>query len=292
MISIFITTITKQSGAHIIATSNQIGVVFFGITSLPLCDNNFRLIVFVIAIYNTCMYALVAIITAIYDSSITECQPFVKQTIPTDFICFSNKPDIITNNWKIDITPYHKDVSSDYRVIHKYYKMMTHDIIVLRKYATIIWIENNVEIINKNVSKYILKKLRNNPIISWHHPAHYGNLHREVDISYSLLKYSYDIKKQYQDYVNKGYNDIYFKGLCHPSQHFGVWFTSFVAYNNKDCRIHNFLKSWFREILHYGTNDIISFSYVCYKNNILPYALPDANIIGEPTTSNQYYIYH
>lgn len=238
------------------------------------------------------MYALVAIITAIYDASITECLPFVKQTIPTDFICFTNNTNIIRNDWKIDNISYHNNISSDHKVIHKYYKMMTRDIIVLRKYAAIIWIENNVEIINRNISKYVLKKLRNNPIISWHHSAHYGVLHREADVSHKLLKYSYDIRKQYQDYVNNGYHDIFFKGLCHPSSHFGVWFTSFVAYNNKDCRIHNFLKAWFQEIITYGTNDMISFSYVCYKNNILPYTLPDNNIIGEPNTSNQFYIYH
>ena len=107
-----------------------------------------------------------------------------------------------------------------------------------------------------------------------------------------MNKYSYDIKKQYQDYIDNGYHDIFFKGLCHPSQHFGVWFISFVAYNNKDCRIHNLLKAWFHEIITYGTNDIISFSYICYKHNTLPYTLPDNNIIGEPNTSNQFYIHH
>jgi hypothetical protein len=238
------------------------------------------------------MNALVAIITAIYDVSITECQCFVKQTIPTDFICFTNNTNITNNDWKIDNNHYHIDISNDHKVIHKYYKMMSQDIIVLRKYVAIIWIDNNIEIINRNVSKYILKKLRHNSIISWHHPAHYGVLYREVEVSHKLIKYSYDIKKQYQDYANKDYQDIYFKGLCHPSEHFGVWFTSFIGYNNKDCRIHNFLKSWFQEIIAYGTNDIVSFSYICYKHNIIPYTLPDDNIIGEPNTSNQFYIYH
>jgi len=35
------------------------------------------------------------------------CKKYKKQTIPTDFICFTDNENIINNEWIIDITPYH-----------------------------------------------------------------------------------------------------------------------------------------------------------------------------------------
>lgn len=238
------------------------------------------------------MQTIVCFITAVYERTITECKPFVEQSVPTDFICFSNNTDIINNGWKIDNTPYHKDISHDHRVISKYYKMMTHDILILRKYAVIIWIDNNIEIISKKISEYVLKKLYRHSFVCWHHPAHFGDLYAEVHASHRLLKYSYDIKKQYQEYLADGYHNIHFKSLCHSSPHFGVWYTAFIAYNNKDTLVHKFLREWFTEILRHGTNDMVSFSYVCYKHNTFPYTLPDNQIYGEPNTSNEFYLYH
>jgi hypothetical protein len=235
------------------------------------------------------MCALVCFITAIYDSKITECAPFVEQTISSDFICFSNNNALIANNWKVDTHTYHGDLQ-DHRVISKYYKMMFHHIQALRKYAVIIWIDSNVQIINRKISEYALKRLRKQKMICWHHPVHFGCLRAEVLISRKLLKYNYDMDKQYQDYLEDGYHDIHFKGLCHSSPHFGVWHTSFMAFNNKDLKTRCFLKCWFNEILKYGTNDIISFSYTCFKYGEFPYTLPDKDIHGDPNTSNQFYI--
>lgn len=236
------------------------------------------------------MNALVCFITAIYDQKIKECTPFVQQTIASDFICFCQSKDINANNWQVDTYAYHGNIQ-DHRVISKYYKMMFHDIPVLRKYAIIIWIDSNVQIINRRISEYVLKKMHKYKILTWHHSAYFGCMHTEVIASRKLLKYNYDIEKQYHDYIEDGYHDMHFKCICHDSPHFGVWYTAFMAFNNKDSKTKCFLKSWFNEILKYGTNDIISFSYICYKYGVFPYTLPDKQVWGQANTSNQFYIF-
>jgi hypothetical protein len=49
----------------------------------------------------------ICFITAIYGNYETSCKRFVQQTIPTDFICFTDNENIISNGWIIDTTPYH-----------------------------------------------------------------------------------------------------------------------------------------------------------------------------------------
>ena len=49
----------------------------------------------------------ICFITAIYGNYEASCKKFVKQTINTDFICFTDNQNIINNGWIIDVTPYH-----------------------------------------------------------------------------------------------------------------------------------------------------------------------------------------
>ena len=44
----------------------------------------------------------ICFITAIYGKYEKSCKPFVKQTIDTDFICFTDDENIISNGWTID----------------------------------------------------------------------------------------------------------------------------------------------------------------------------------------------
>ena len=49
----------------------------------------------------------VCFITAVYGKYEASCKKFAKQTVSTDFICFTDNPNIIPNGWIIDTTPYH-----------------------------------------------------------------------------------------------------------------------------------------------------------------------------------------
>ena len=49
----------------------------------------------------------ICFITAIYGGYEITCKKYAKQTVDTDFICFTDNMNIVSNGWKIDTTPYH-----------------------------------------------------------------------------------------------------------------------------------------------------------------------------------------
>lgn len=262
--------------------------------------------------------AKVCFITAIYGNYELSCKSFVIQTIPTDFICFTDNPNIIANNWIIDTTPYHlinknpidtnnyiNSITNNTHTfnIAKYYKTSFQCIPRLKEYDVIIWLDGTISIIYDKVSEYILNNIYQYKIIGWNHEFRYGKLIDEVKSSDNInFRYTttfwnnqnqpyQDINKQYNDYINDGYTDEYFKKINHYSPHFGIWITCFVAFLNNDIDVHNFLKLWYYEILTHTTQDQISFPYVCQKTNLLPLTLPNYEIKGDsPHFNTMFYI--
>lgn len=212
----------------------------------------------------------ICFITAVYGRNYQEtyCKPFVSQTIPTNFICFTDNPDVIANGWLIDTNIYHDKTQLDIKRIIKFYKMQWYKIPILQDYEIVVWIDSDIEIISKHTSEIIINKLEKNKIICWHHPLRYGQLQRDAFVSSGLQKYANeDIMKQYQKYIEDGYDDNFFKhlhnlsGACDPNnQHLGVWLTNFIAFLAKDNITHEFLDIWYQEIVNYTTQDRISFS--------------------------------
>uniref|UniRef100_A0A6C0JFM2 Uncharacterized protein n=1 Tax=viral metagenome TaxID=1070528 RepID=A0A6C0JFM2_9ZZZZ len=55
----------------------------------------------------------ICFITAIYGNYDLTCKKFVSQTLSTDFICFTDNPNIVNNGWTIDTTPYHYEIKNE-----------------------------------------------------------------------------------------------------------------------------------------------------------------------------------
>ncbi len=261
----------------------------------------------------------ICFITAIYGGYEKSCKKFVEQSISTDFICFTDNKDIISNGWEIDTTPYHiinkneidndtfiNSISSNTHTfnIAKYYKQSFYKIPKLQKYDVIVWLDGTIEITYPYVSEFILENIEKEKIITWHHEFRYGNLQNEVIASYfprytsTFWNNQYqpyqDIGKQYNDYLNDGYKDNFFKqyDITNKDPHFGVWLTCFVAFLHKDINIRKFLEFWYLQTLIYTTQDQISFPYVCYKTKLIPYTLPNNKINGTPHSNTLFYIKH
>jgi hypothetical protein len=248
----------------------------------------------------------VCFITAIYGNYEVTCKKFARQTIPTDFICFTDNPNIVANGWIIDSTPYHRLIPSPIDNgkyinslsnnthtfnIAKYYKQAFQNIPMLKKYDVVIWLDGTVEIIDNKCSEWILNNINKHKVIGWNHEHRYGSLKGEVDASnfsrYTSTRWNnqpqpyQDIFKQYEAYLNDGYTDV------------GLWVTCFIAFDNKNHDVTNFLNTWYLQTLQHTTQDQIGFPYTCYKHKILPYTLPDSVISGDrPHSSTQFYIKH
>ena len=93
--------------------------------------------------------AKICFITAIYGNYESSCKKFIKQTIETDFICFTDNKDITSNGWTIDTNPYHitnkSELDNDTYTnsicnnkhtfnVSKYYKQAFNNIPILQKY--------------------------------------------------------------------------------------------------------------------------------------------------------------
>ena len=258
----------------------------------------------------------ICFITAIYGGYEKSCKQFVKQTIDTDFICFTDNYNIINNVWIIDTTPYHlinkSKIDNDSFTnslcnnrhnfnIAKYYKQAFTNIPILQKYDVVVWLDGTIEIIYDKTSEYILNNIYTKKIIGWHHEYRNGVLKNEVDGSH-FDRYTstfwnnqsqpyQDIDNQYNYYLEDGYNDLYFKNMNLHTPHIGVWITCFVAFLRNDNDVNNFLNMWYLQTLKYTTQDQIGFSYVCQKTNIIPFTLPNNEIYGNcPHSNTMFYL--
>lgn len=250
----------------------------------------------------------ICFITAIYGNYEKTCKPFIKQTVKTDFICFTDNPEMESNGWILDARPYHymflhlvydnmhryvnslKNNNHSFNIA-KYYKQAFQTIPRLKEYDIIVWVDGTIEITNPNTSEWLIEKMKTEKIIGWNHEKRGGFLKYEAlssnDFRYSSTYWNdqyqpkQDVMFQYNEYIKKGYDEEYFKKENDPNINKGVWITCFVAFLNKDAEVTRFLNQWYLQTLKYTTQDQVGFSYICQKLNLIPYTLPDDEIKGD-----------
>lgn len=273
----------------------------------------------------------VAYITAIFGNYELTCKPFVQQTIESDFICFTDNPNIISNGWIIDTTPYHdlykspidnglynnslrkfgklKELENRHTFnIAKYYKQAWKNIPRLTNYDVVIWLDGTIEITKDYVSKHMIELCDKYSVVGWHHELRGGLLFHEAfscylgkyhDLNYLGQKQPYqDVIGQYHSYLQEGYDENFWK--LYPRKegrgrgdHFGVWVTCFVAFDNRNYYVTRFLDNWYLQTLKYTTQDQVGFSKVVQDTYIVPYTLPDENIKGQnPHVETDIFIKH
>jgi hypothetical protein len=263
--------------------------------------------------------AKICYITAIYGSYEATCKRYETQTVASDFICFTDNPNIQSNGWTIETTPYHYMYKSDFeRSTHinslynnthtfniaKFYKQNFKAIPILFKYDVIVWLDGTIELTYPGISEYMLNRIYDHKIIGWHHEYRFGNLENEVkgsfDERYSSTFWNdqvqpvQHVQAQYDEYLKDGYDETFFQKCPEKSsEHFGVWITCFVAFLNKNKQVAQFLNLWYLQTLQYTTQDQIGFSYSVQKTKILPFTLPNHEIQGgEPCYETPFYIRH
>ena len=69
----------------------------------------------------------------------------------------------------------------------------------------------------------------------------------------------------------------------------GVWVTCFVAFDNHNADVTNFLNLWYEQTLRYTTQDQIGFPYAAQQLKTTPYTLPNNEIHGD-FNHNEFYI--
>lgn len=261
----------------------------------------------------------VCFITAIFGSYEKTCKKFATQTVSTDFICFTDDLNIVSNGWIIDTTPYHfvnpspldkpeyiNSVTKNKHTfnIAKYYKQSFQNIPRLKDYDVIVWLDGTIEITNPNTSQYILDNIYNHKIIGWAHEYSGGSLRNEVNASYTCGRYAtcfwnnqeqpfQDVYKQFDSYLGDGFDEKTFQYCQSPIPGYGVWVTCFVAFLNTDPSVTHFLNLWYLQTLTFTTQDQVGFPYTAAKTGLWPYTLPNGEIKGSsPHHQTDFYIKH
>jgi hypothetical protein len=265
----------------------------------------------------------ICFITAIYGGYEITCKPFVAQSIPADFVCFTDNRTIEPNGWIIDTTQYHLLYPSPlddggYRNslrnnshtfnIAKYYKQAFRNIPALAKYEVVVWIDGTIKITNGRTAEWVVRAIYDRKIIGWEHEERRGDLLEEVRASHIERYMSptwngqrqpvQDVDEQWSDYLDEGYDTSYFKTAVASRapqeplrENLGVWITCFVAFLKDSEEAKTVLDAWYLQTLKYSTQDQIGFPYALYINRIVPYTLPDAEIGGaQPHYATDFYV--
>ena len=252
--------------------------------------------------------ASVCVITAIYGNYDSCCKRFENQTIPTDFICFTDNASIKNEyGWIIDTTPYHfvnkspmdntcyvNSLCNNSHTFNicKYYKTAFQNIPRLQHYKAILWIDGSVEIINNKLSEYIVENIDEHKLIAFDLHIRKGSLYAETQESlfdkylstsfFNQNQPSQDVIKQYNDYMKLNFNESIFRSV-YGGKNYGVWLTCFVVFHNHNKQITRLLDKWYHEILTHTTQDQISFPFVCQVCCVFPHTLSSDTCPQEST---------
>lgn len=244
----------------------------------------------------------VAYITAITGAYEATCKKFPKQTVDSDFICFTDCENIESNGWEIDTREYHYEFPSDvdnnkYKNslcnnkhtfnIAKYYKQQFHNIPRLKSYNVVVWVDGTVSVKNNNTSKDLIAHMdEGNLLITCEHRKHRRSLKKEAEMSVSkrLRKPKYasthwngqdqpyqDTIEQYEQYVKNGYTEQYWVNVKPRNRYYGVFVTCFAGWDMRNEKTRQFLDMWYKQTLQHTTQDQVGFAYVAQKMNIHPY---------------------
>jgi hypothetical protein len=236
----------------------------------------------------------VAVVTAIYGRYEFSAKPFARQSIPTDFIVFTDREDIVAPGWIVDTFPYYLEALSrelEENITHevnayfhnqhpfniaKYFKQSFHRIPILQSYDSVIWIDGTISITNYQMSEIITNIFMNfteETVIAFEHFRN-GSMTREASVSFidRYLNTMYlqheqpvqDLVGQHTHYLQSGYTDDYWKLLIQNHQvngqysssreQYGLWCTCFVAWNMK------FQKKKVEQFLNSWSNENRKFS--------------------------------
>jgi len=229
----------------------------------------------------------ICFITAITGNYETKLREPIKQSIPTDFICFTNQP-MYSDKWKIEPLKYHPLNLKEAYDVAKWYKLQFNKIAMLQDYDHVVWLDGSIEIRHKRCAEWVVN---NNKVCTmFSHEWRNGILLNEAlgmaqNSRYNNENPLYTINKYYEN----GFKETYFRlQPFDKNPDYGVWITCFVAWRNIP-EINVILNDWWYEHLYSTKNDQLSLPYVLYKHKIKPVALPNKEISGVPHVETTFY---
>ena len=191
-----------------------------------------------------------------------------------DYICFTDNPNLKSNDWKIIYVDKNDDVYPGLE--YKKIKCLSHE--YLPEYDYTIWLDANFNVTDKNYLKFLFDNFKDDKILLYKHFCLAGIprdcIYQEASYSLTIPKYS---KEKLLSQTN-GY-----KNLHEYPEHNGLYQSGFLLRNNKDLEVIEFNKLWLKEIQRFGKQYPqcqVSLPFTLWKLNI------KFDVIGSETIWN------
>jgi hypothetical protein len=189
-----------------------------------------------------------------------------------DYICFTDNPDLKSDDWKIIYIE--KDNNVPPAVSYKKIKCLSHN--YLPDYDYTIWLDANFVIKDKDYVNFLFKNFKSDKILLYKHFCLAGFprncIYQEGIYSLTIPKYS---KEKILPQLNE------YKNLHNYPENNGLYQSGFLLRNNRYLDVIEFNKLWFKEIMKFGMiypQCQVSLPFTLWKLNISFNIIPDENI--------------
>jgi len=180
-----------------------------------------------------------------------------------DYICFSNDIKEERNGvWEIRRIPYE---SNDNTRLSRYVKLLPHK--VLHSYEYSIWLDANIQILDKEFYTYICACINDKcKIAHVNHPL-------ENCIYDDMVSCIYQGKTKFME----TYKQLKFLRKEGFPKNYGLYENNFIIRNHNDSFVIKISEEWFDLYMKYTKRDQFSLCYIYWKNRYKPSLILDPN---------------
>ena len=188
----------------------------------------------------------------------------------------------------------------------KVFKMQFYRFFDLTEYRAAVWLDATIQIIGPQTAGIVFHLLaeQGRNLVTFEHNRH-GLLSAEAEAS-KTEKYEgthwgccdqpfQNVTRQYEEYLQQGFSEKWWleeydapMGISKRPE-WGLWVTSFVAFDLHSPTSFEFLDAWWRENVVYSTQDQVSFPFLAWKMKVYPFSLPSPGVSSGSWMRNDFF---
>ena len=176
----------------------------------------------------------------------------------------------------------------------------------LTEYRAAVWLDGTIQIIGPQTAGLVFHLLaeQGRNLVTFEHNRR-GLLSAEA-VASKTEKYEgthwgccdqpyQNVTRQYEQYLQEGFSEKWWleeydapMGISKRPE-WGLWVTSFVAFDLHSPTSFEFLDAWWRENVVHSTQDQVSFPFVAWKMKVYPFSLPSPGVSAGSWMRNDFF---
>ena len=188
----------------------------------------------------------------------------------------------------------------------KVFKMQFYRFFDLTEYRSAVWLDGTIQIIGPQTAGLVFHLLaeQGRNLVTFEHNRR-GLLSAEA-VASKTEKYEgthwgccdqpyQNVTRQYEQYLQEGFSEKWWleeydapMGISKRPE-WGLWVTSFVAFDLHSPTSFEFLDAWWRENVVHSTQDQVSFPFVAWKMKVYPFSLPSPGVSAGSWMRNDFF---